>query len=265
MPLIDLNTIRMNYYDDGAGEPVILVMGTGSGARAWHLHQVPALVAAGYRAVTFDNRGIPPTDVCEQGYGIDDLVDDLAALIEHLGIAGCACVGTSNGAYVVQELALARPELVGRMVLMATRGRTDAARAALSRAEIELHELGVRLPARYDAVVRAWQNLSPSTLDDDRAIADWLDLFEFSPPAPGLAAQLRLDPMPDRLDAYRRIRVPAHVIAFEDDLITPPRLGAEVADAVPGATLEIVSAAGHYGYLEQPELVNKSILDFLRR
>ncbi|NEB67029.1 alpha/beta hydrolase, partial [Streptomyces fulvissimus] len=83
------------------------------------LHQVPALRAAGYRVVTFDNRGIPPTDVCADGFTVDDMVADTAGLIEHLGLGPCRVVGTSLGAHVAQELCLARPELVSQVVLLA--------------------------------------------------------------------------------------------------------------------------------------------------
>jgi pimeloyl-ACP methyl ester carboxylesterase len=60
MPVVELNGIRLSYQVTGSGELVVLVMGTGSPGRVWQLHQVPALVAAGYRVATVDNRGIPP-------------------------------------------------------------------------------------------------------------------------------------------------------------------------------------------------------------
>ncbi|KOG89392.1 alpha/beta hydrolase, partial [Streptomyces varsoviensis] len=123
MALISVNGIRINYEDHGSGEPVVMIMGTGGGGRAWRLHQVPALTAAGYRVITFDNRGIPPTDACPGGFTIDDMVADTAGLIEALGLGPARVVGTSLGGYIAQELALARPELVRQAVLMATRGR----------------------------------------------------------------------------------------------------------------------------------------------
>ncbi|MCA1677269.1 MAG: alpha/beta hydrolase, partial [Actinobacteria bacterium] len=76
MPVVEVNGIRLSYQVAGSGELVVLVMGTGSPGRVWQLHQVPALVAAGYRVVTVDNRGIPPSDECASGMTIDDLVGD---------------------------------------------------------------------------------------------------------------------------------------------------------------------------------------------
>ncbi|MEU7650218.1 alpha/beta fold hydrolase [Streptomyces huasconensis] len=263
MPVIAVNGIRLHYEEAGSGDPVVLIQGTGGGHNAWDLHQVPDLTAAGYRVITFDNRGIAPSSECAEGFTIDDLVGDVAGLITRLGLGPCRVVGTSMGAFVAQELALGRPELVSQAVLMATRGRTDALRRAMTLAEIELYDSGVQLPARYAAAMRALKSLSPRTLDDEVKFADWLDLFELSaPPGPGQRAQYEVSKLDDRLAAYRGIQVPCHVIAFADDLVTPPHLGREVADAIPHATFELVADCGHYGYLEDPATVNKSILDF---
>ncbi|WP_261989265.1 alpha/beta fold hydrolase [Streptomyces sp. uw30] len=264
MPSARINGIRLHYEDVGDGEPVVLVMGQGAGGRAWHLHQVPALVEAGHRVVTFDNRGIPPTDECPEGFTVDDLVADTAGLAEHLGLAPCRFVGVSMGAYVVQELMLARPGLVRQGVLLATQGRTDVLRAAMARAERALYDSGSELPTAYGAWIRALENLSPATLDDEGQIRDWLELFEFSPQVkgPGVRAQLDLEVPEGRLAAYRAIDVPCLVVGFADDVVLPPHLGREVADAIPGAVHQEIKGCGHYGYLERPDEVNRLLLEF---
>ncbi|MFD4182897.1 alpha/beta fold hydrolase, partial [Rhodococcus sp. NPDC058514] len=137
MPLATINGIQLNYQVKGSGDLVVLIMGTGSPGRVWDLHQVPALLAAGYRVCTFDNRGIAPTDECVDGIAIEDMVADTAALIEHLG-GPAHVIGTSLGARVAQELALARPELVRKAVFLAAHGRRVALQKALSEGEREL-------------------------------------------------------------------------------------------------------------------------------
>lgn len=257
------------HYDDHLpgggedGEPVVLVMGAGVRGRAWHLHQVQALVEAGHRVVTYDSRGVPPSDPGEAGLTVGDLAADLAGLIEHLQAGPCRLVGTSLGAYVVQELLLARPDLTTSAVLMATRGRDDHLRAAGARAEIELLDSGIVLPRRHHAFLQAIKNLSPHTLNDDLQVSDWLPVFEQSlSTGPGLRHQLAIHPDPGRLAAYAAITTPCLVLAFADDLVTPPHLVAEVARAIPGAVHRLIDHAGHYGYLEQPDEVNRQILEF---
>jgi pimeloyl-ACP methyl ester carboxylesterase len=264
MPVVELNGIRLSYQVTGSGELVVLVMGTGSPGRVWQLHQVPALVSAGYRVVTVDNRGIPPTDECASGMTIDDLVGDTAALIEHLGDGPARVVGTSLGSRIVQELALARPELVSQAVMMAAHGRPDPVQSRLSAGQRALHDAGIELPPMYYAAVTAMLNLSPRTLNDRLAVQDWLDLFEFSGSgiSAGVRAQLEVEDFSDRLAAYGRIRVPSLVIGFADDLMVPSYLAREVAEAIPEARYEEIEDCGHFGYLERPAEVNKLLLKF---
>src|SRR5690606_13487327 len=136
-----------------------MVMGSGSPGRVWRTYQVPALVEAGFRVATVDNRGIAPSSECAGGMRVEDLVADTAALIEHLGGGPAHLVGTSMGARVVQELALARPELVGRAVMMATVGRPHPLARTLNTGEQALHDKRVQLPPEYAAAIKVQLNL----------------------------------------------------------------------------------------------------------
>jgi pimeloyl-ACP methyl ester carboxylesterase len=265
MPITKVNGVNVNYDDYGSGEPVVLVTGTGGRGREWTAHQVPALTAAGYRVVTVDNRGVPPSDTGPEGFTIDDMVADIVGLIEILGIGPCRIVGFSLGGIIVQEILLARPELIVQAVLIATRGRSDALRTALSASWSELDDSGLVLPLKYAAVVRATQYLSPDTLNNEQRIRDWLDIFEMSPPDSDIdKAQRGLDMIDNRLEEYRKITSECLVISFRDDLIVPPFFGREIAEAIPGCIYEDVAGCGHYGHLERPDAVNPLILDFFR-
>lgn len=265
MPLATINGIQLNYQVKGSGDLVVLIMGTGSPGRVWELHQVPALVAAGYRVCTFDNRGIAPTDECADGITIEEMVADTAALIEHLG-GPAYVVGTSLGARIAQELSLARPDVVRRAVFLAAHGRRDTLQKALRDGEHALREEGITLPAAYRAAITAVLNLSPASLAEPMAAQDWLDIFAFSKgtASPGVRAQEDIDDFGDRLSAYGRIAVPCMAVGFADDRLVPPTLAAEVAKAIPGAQYVELADCGHYGYLERPDAVNSVILDFLR-
>lgn len=263
MPIALVNDIRLHYEVLGAGEPVVLVSAAGASGRSWLIHQGPALLESGYQVCVYDSRGIPPSDECLGGFAIEDLVSDLAALLEFLDCGPARLVGTSMGAYVVQELALRRPELVRQAVLMACRARSDVLRARLARAEVELGEAGVTLPPSYRAVVRALQMLSPRSMEDEATISEWLALLELAQPdGAGVRHQLALQPMPDRRAAYAEIAVPCHVVSFAHDLVAPPMYGEELARCIPGATFDLVADAGHFGYLERPEVVNRIITQY---
>ncbi|MEU7630802.1 alpha/beta hydrolase [Nocardia sp. NPDC049220] len=274
MPLATVNGISLNYQVKGdrtrgtdikgSAPLVVMIMGTGSPGRVWELHQVPALVAAGYRVCTFDNRGIAPSFEAAAGMTIEELVADTAALIEFLDEGPALVVGTSMGARVAQELTLARPDLVSKAVFMAGHGRLDQFQRTLSLGEHELDASGVQLPPKYEAAITAVMNLSPATMAEPNAARDWLDLFEFTggPVPAGIRAQRKMDHDFDRVQAYRAIRVRCLSVGFADDRMIPPYLSREIAEVIPGARYQEVPDAGHFGYLERPEAVNKILLDF---
>jgi pimeloyl-ACP methyl ester carboxylesterase len=265
MPIASINNINLSFDEYGTGEPVVLISGTNSKGRVWTPHQVTALTAAGYRVITVDNRGIPPTDACPQGITIGDMVADTAGLIDSLGISPCRILGYSMGAVVVQELLLARPGLITDAVLMATRGRTDALHAARSAADLELFDSGVALPPRYAASVQVTQYLSRRTQNSEREVKDWLDVFEMSASGPIInRAQHGVDVIDNRLEAYRNITARCLVISFQDDLLVPAYLGREVAGYIPDCRYEELAECGHLGYLENPAAVNSLIVDFFR-
>lgn len=261
MPHVFTNGIRLSYQRSGQGERVLMIMGSAAAGRVWTLHQTPALARAGYQAITFDNRGIPPSAVPPGKYTLADLVADTRGLIEALDAAPCRIVGTSLGAVIAQELAIGRPDLVHCVVLIATKARSDAARAAQERAERALAESGVRLPPEYQAAVTASQMLSPTTVNDDEAVSLWLETFRLSGATSG--GQTWIDTGADRREALRQVRAPCRVIGFADDVVTPPHLSAEVADAIPDCDYVEIPACGHYGYLERPDKVNPAIIEFL--
>jgi pimeloyl-ACP methyl ester carboxylesterase len=254
---------NLDYTDRGTGEPVLFIAGRGGAGRTWDLHQVPAFLAAGYRVVTFDNRGVGATENADD-FTTESVVADTAALIEKLGIAPARVVAVSMGAFIAQELMLARPELVSRAALLATRGRLDRTRQFFHRAERELAEAGIQLPAAFSAKVRLLESFSPVTCNDDIAVADWIEMFIMWPTkqTPGLRRQADIAPLTNRVPAYRAIEADVLVIGFADDVVVPPHLSKEVADALPRGRYLQIPDAGHLGFLERPDAVNAAVLRF---
>ncbi|MCX2933398.1 alpha/beta hydrolase [Mycobacterium sp. CVI_P3] len=255
--------INLAYEENGSGDPVLFIAGTGGAGRTWHIHQVPQFAAAGYRCITFDNRGIGATENAG-GFGTEQMVADTAELIEQVVGGPTRVVAMSMGAYIAQELMLIRPDLVSQAVLMGTRGRLDRIRKSMRAAEVELSRSEIQLPPAYAAKVRVLENFSPKTINDEKAIGDWMEMFTAFPikRTPGLAAQHEVYPKENRLAAYRAIRTEVLVIGFADDLLTPAALGREVADALPNGRYVQIGHTGHLGFLERPETVNTAMLDF---
>ena len=160
------------YDDVGSGDPVLFVAGTAGAGRTWHIHQVPAFIAAGYRCITFDNRGIGATEDAS-AFSTAQMVTDTAELIDTVIGGPVRLVAMSMGAFIAQELMLPHPHLVTQAVLMGTRGRVDDTRKAFRAADLDLANSGIELPPAYAAKVRVLENFSPKTINDAQLIGEW--------------------------------------------------------------------------------------------
>lgn len=267
MPRATVNGVQLDYRVDGPPEadPVLLVCGTGQPAFSWQLGPVGRLVEAGYRVATYDNRGVPPSDCPPPPYSVAEMVEDAAGMIEHLGIGPCRVAGLSLGAFITQELALARPDLVRAAVMMGTVGRQNAMLLAWAEGNLEAARQGIVLPRRLDALIMVREVLSPAHQLDDAYVGPMLELVAQAPPwtGPGREGQLAADAgYVDRLGALAGVRVPALVIGFEHDVMTPPSLGREVAEAIPGARYVEVPGCGHMGPFEDLDTTLGHVLPF---
>src|ERR1700741_3267556 len=88
--------IELHYEDHGAGTPVVLIHGYPLSGRAWD-KQVPVLLEAGHRVITYDRRGFGKSSQPTSGYDYDTFAADLNVLLEHLDLTGIVLVGFSMG------------------------------------------------------------------------------------------------------------------------------------------------------------------------
>ncbi len=262
VPTLQTPGARLFYECHGQGEPVVLITGAAAKWTLWEA-QIPPLVRAGYQVVVFDHRGTPPSSTPGTPFGLSDLVGDTAALIDQLGLAPCRLAGFSLGALIAQELAACQPDLVRAAALLATRARTDTFRAAQIQGIVDYLGQPATMPPTYHAAVTAMQMLSPATLAQDLVVRDWLDLFTFSPArGPGARAQHLATAIDDRREMLAGTLVACLVVSFADDLLAPPALGREAAEAIPDCRFVVVPHCGHLGLVEQPEAVSDLLLDF---
>src|SRR5213083_1215606 len=121
---VRIGELELFHTIDGAGEPVLLVMGLGGEHRAWDL--VRRELARRYRLVLVDNRDAGASDETHRPYGTGDMAADALGVIDHLGIERFHVAGASMGGAIAQHLALLAPTRVATLTLVATWGRTDA-------------------------------------------------------------------------------------------------------------------------------------------
>jgi 3-oxoadipate enol-lactonase len=254
--LVPVRGVRLGVVDVGRGRPVVLLHGLGGRASNWE-PQIEALRDR-YRVVALDLRGFGRSDPADGPLGLADHAADVAALVDHLGLAGCAVVGLSMGGMVAQELVLRHPGAVAALALADTTARlSDRAKEFNRRlAKTALEEgmdatTALMLPGCFTpasiaagrACVRAFGDSLRAT--DPRSFATALEAIE------------GLDTLP-RLGA---IAVPTLVLAGEHDGLLPDC--ELIARSIPGARLAVIPGAGHVASMEEPEAFTAALRAFL--
>ena len=169
-------TIAYDVFGPPDGEPVVLVCGLSQPAGAWQLAMVPALTGAGYRVVTFDNRGVAPSSSPPAPYTIDEMVDDTVALLDHLDLATVRLAGYSMGGWIAETLAFRHPRRVGAAVFMGSCNVGTSWEKAITTVERDLALLDAPLPPLFNAV-ETMRYLPNHDLQNDETVDLWLSLI----------------------------------------------------------------------------------------
>ena len=115
---VEVNGITLAYREIGSGYPLLMINGFASTMDTWN-PPVLAMLAAHFRVIIFDNRGTGYSSTTDEPFSMAIFADDTLALMEALHISRAHVLGLSMGASVAQELVLAKPELVDRLILVA--------------------------------------------------------------------------------------------------------------------------------------------------
>jgi len=256
----DSGAVDLNYFEDGTGDPLILIMGLGATAEAWQPHT--QAWSRSYSCVSVDNRGTGASPAPPGPYDTATMADDYARLITRLDVGAVPVVGISMGAAIAQQLALRHPDLVSRLVLVACWSRCD-------RYTTQLFDLLTRVRAQADsetatALLQAliwtpnWFETHAAELETERRQPAAMSLPAFVAQAAACTAH----------DVYKRlsqIQVPTLITAGSADAFINPRLSVEVADRIPGARLEMFADSGHTHHWEQLDRFNDLVDRWLRQ
>jgi pimeloyl-ACP methyl ester carboxylesterase len=226
----------------------------------WRL--MPAL-SERFRVLRVDNRGAGLTgDVPGAPYTVETMAGDCLAVLDEVGVEAAQVVGISMGGLISQEIALSAPERVRSLCLVATHPGTahavwDAEALAMlgNRGEMTVQEAAeMSLPFNY----------APGT-PRKRIEEDWAVRFPLAASAPGYLNQLAGASQWSGLPRLSSITAPTLVLHGEIDRLVPADNGRMLADAIPDAELVIVPDANHILMTDQPEQVEKVLLDWLDR
>ncbi len=251
--------VDLAFSDDGPFDGDVVLLGGSLGStRAMWQAQVQPLAAAGLRVVRFDARGHGDSPVPLGPYDIDDLVDDVVALLDRLGVERAHLVGLSLGGMIAMRTAIREPHRVDRVVAMCTSAQLGPSSAWADRiAAVRAHGVGWVAPG----IVSRWFTQERQTADPE--VVAWAERMLASTPLEGYVGCCAAVQQMDLRDELGSITAPLLAIAGDQDPATPlPHLQA-IADGVPGARLAVVERAAHLANVEQPVAVNDLLIEHL--
>jgi pimeloyl-ACP methyl ester carboxylesterase len=258
------------YEQSGAGPDIVWISGGGDLGSRWHKYQVPSFDEA-YRSTTFDNRGIGRT-TCDAPtpWTFTGFARDTAELIEAVCDPPVAVVGLSMGSLIAQELCLDRPDLLRCAVVMGTAAKSEGWSWDYQRAEMDFRTAGGSLDGMmgvahyaamlYPARVLGDPELWPRIRED---LLEWMGSGENET---SLLAQWEPCLRFDQTERLPGCRVPLHVIAFTEDVESPPQDAELVVRLAPTAEYHLFEAMGHgsiYGHAH--DVLNPFIRELIER
>ncbi len=250
--------MKLAYTAEGAESLPALVLSSSLGTtrELWDA-QLPAL-APHFRIVRYDHPGHGESPIPESPVTIEDLAAGVVELLDLLEIERASFCGLSIGGAVVMALALGAPDRVDRLALCCTSARFGEPETWRERAGV-VRAGGTTAIAK--AVLGRWFTQS---FADDRPeiVAGFREMLE-SIPSDGYAACCEALALWDARGALEGIQAPTVVVAGADDVATPPSDAAFLAESIPGARLAIVEHAAHLANVEQPEALDRVLLEHL--
>ena len=261
MPTLESNGIQMAYELRGDGPPLALISGVGYGGWFWN-RLLPRLTPR-FSVLTFDNRGAGGSDKPDGPYTTGQLAADTLGLLDALGLGTVFLFGHSLGGFIAQEVALARPGIVRRLILAATTS------GGPNVAPISPEALSILMNRGGDPETLVMRGLAlataPGFAQRQPDLAQELLAYRLTGPVPGAqyAAQVMAGAQHNAESRLAQIACPTLVLFGAEDKVVPPANAELLAGKIGGARVTILPGLGHLFPIEDPALTAEAVVEFL--
>ncbi len=257
-----INQVDIAYDDHGIGLPVIFLHAFPLNRNMWANVTAALLQEQRFRLVAPDWRGFGESEIDGEQVTMELLADDVAALMDALGMQQAVLCGLSMGGYAAFAFLRKYPERVGGLILADTRPGADTPEARANRENVA--QLAEQKGSEAIADLQLPKLISDYTRQHHPEVEARIRHMIYAATPAGIAAAsrgmaLRLD----STDLLAGITCPTLVVVGEQDGLTPPDVAREYAAKIPGASFVTILQAGHLSNLEQPEAFLRIIREFL--
>jgi len=255
------NGFCMSYEDSSDRVPVLLIHGYPLSNMLWDMQMVDLVDIA--RLIAPDLRGHGMTDPTEPPYSMGLFAEDCADLLEQLGIEGPVVIGgLSMGGYIAFEFCRRYPERVAGLILAATRAGADSPEAKEARDQAT----GVAIAEGTAAIVEGMlpKLLAPDNYETQPELVEYVRDMMLETSEDGVVGALTaMRDRPDSTPDLPALDIPVLILHGAEDQLIPLAEAEAMQAALPKAKLVVVPGAGHLPNLEQPEIFNDAVREFL--
>jgi 3-oxoadipate enol-lactonase len=254
------NDLHVNCQLSGAEQAPLLVLShsLASSGIMWE-QQMQALVA-GYRVLRYDTRGHGGSDAPAGPYTLDELGDDVVAMLDVLDIERVHWVGLSMGGMIGQNLALRYPERLSSLVLCDTTSRIPEEARSMWDDRIAVAEKNGMEPLCGETMER-W--FTPPFLEENGPELKSIREQFLGTPTSGYVGCCQAIRELDYTERLAGLTLPVQLIVGADDPSAPPEASRTIQRMVSGASLTVIDNGSHLCNVEQPAAFNRALLGFL--
>jgi 3-oxoadipate enol-lactonase len=221
-----------------------------------------AVLKSGYRVLRYDTRGHGGTDAPEGPYTLEQLAQDVKALLQTLGIPKTHYMGISMGGMIGQVLALKYPSMLRSLVLCDTSSRIPEEAQPIWEERIEL-ALKQGMGSLVDSTMERW--FTASFRQKPIPMLDKIRSMIRATPVKGYIGCSRAIMALNLTERLAEVVLPTLIVVGEEDLGTPVGASQAIHKQIKGSKLVILKSAAHLSNIEQQQAFNTAVLDFLKR
>lgn len=256
------NDLHVNCQFSGPERAPLVVLSHALGSSGIMWQRQMAVLVEGYRVLRYDTRGHGGTDAPAGPYTLDELGDDVVAMLDALDIGRVNWVGLSMGGMVGQNLALRHPERVSSLVLCDTTSRIPDEAQPVWDERIATAEKNGMEPICGETMER-W--FTPPFLEEDGPELRSIRNQFLDTPTSGYVGCCQAIRELDYTHRLSGIELPVHIIVGADDPTAPPEASRVIQRNISGASLTVIDHGSHLCNIEQPAAFNRALLGFLDR
>lgn len=254
-----MKPVELHFADSkGAGEAVVLVHAIGCDHRMWE--ELARALAPDYRVIRVDVRGHGGSPVPRRPYSLEALADDVAHVLEGLGIRKAHWVGLSLGGMIGQAFAIRHADRLSKLVIANSTSSYGPEGRKMWEARARIVEDGGVAAIREMVAARYFSDAFRTTRP---ALVEGVMQQFVQTPKVGYLGCCDAIAALDFSKDLGRITAPTLVIAGGADAGTPPAMSEAIASAIPGAKLAVIPGAAHLSAVEKPAEFNALVRDFL--